>query len=321
MAYQKIFFSRVLGLVSAIGLILSLGASVALAQAPGKLTDNASSAERYYKKKIVVTAFFIHPAATGQIQDIDDIAQGFPNELVRGLEQGGKFLGRRSPNLLAYSSQSEAPSFQLLRQMANENDAQFVVSGTINFAGTSKESKYWGLVTNEKRHIQIDVSVFDAVSGSLIAKKRVDKVSDDNAPMGRDLSFGSAAFYTSPFGRVMRAALKDATSFVEQELAPLPMMARILKISDQQVFFDAGASSLVAQGDLGVAIAYDDELPVKTLSSLQANLQHVGLPLSRVGSLNTVQVFPNFSVAELGADTKRIDLDVGDFVRFDQRRP
>lgn len=321
MAYQKIFFSRVLGLVSAIGLILSMSATVTLAQTPSKSTNNERNPERYYKKKIVAAAFFIHPAATGQVQDIDDIAQGFPNELVRGLEQSGKFLGRRSPNLLAYASQSEAPSFQLLRQMANENDAQFVVSGTINFAGTSKESKYWGLVTNEKRHIQIDVSVFDAVSGSLIAKKRVDKVSDDNAPMGRDISFGSSAFYASPFGRVMRTALKDATSFVEQELAALPMMARILKISDKQVFFDAGASSLVLQGDLGVAIAYDDELPVKTLSSLQANLQHVGLPLSRVGSLNTVQVFPNFSVAELSADTKRIDLDVGDFVRFDQRRP
>lgn len=321
MAFHKFFFSRIFGLISVFGLILSVSSTVALAQAPSKSTDRTSSPERYYKKKIVAAAFFIHPAATGQIQDIDDIAQGFPNELVRGLEQSGKFLGRRSPNLLAYASQSEAPSFQLLRQMANENDAQFVVSGTINFAGTSKESKYWGLVTNEKRHIQIDVSVFDAVSGSLIAKKRVDKVSDDTAPMGRDLSFGSAAFYASPFGRAMRAALKDANSFVEQELALLPMMARILKISDQQVFFDAGASSLVLQGDLGVAIAYDDELPVKTLSSLQANLQHVGLPLSRVGSVNTVQVFPNFSVAELGADTKRIDLDVGDFVRFDQRRP
>lgn len=273
--------------------------------------------QRIYRKKIVATAFMVNQPALGQVQDIDDIAQGIPTEIIHRLEQSGDFLGRRSANLLSYSGADEAPSFRLVRQVANENDGQFVLTGAVLHAGSGREPKYWGLWHKDTRYIEVELALYDAVSGALIDKRRVFGETKDTDPVGRGKRFGSASFLKTGFGQAMNSVLQEAVQFVSETLASKPMMARILKIHDGEVTFDAGSNSLVAVGDNAAAIGFNNELPAKSLSSTQAVLQHFGVPHSKVASVNVLQVFPTFTVAKLDDESKQADISVGDFVRFE----
>ena len=110
-------------------------------------------AERVLKKKIVMTGFAVNVPT--QVQDMDDIAQGIPREMLSRLERSGAYLVRQSKNLLSFDYHQEAPTAQLVRQVAAENDAQFVVAGEVRNAGVRSDKKYWGMWETRKRHIEI----------------------------------------------------------------------------------------------------------------------------------------------------------------------
>jgi TolB-like protein len=281
-----------------------------------EIRESAKSESHIYRKKIVATAFVVNQPALSQVQDIDDIAQGIPTEIIHRLEQLGDFLGRRSTNLLSYSGGDEAPSFKLVRQVANEFDGQFVLTGAVLHAGNSREDKYLGLWHKDTRYIEIELALYDAISGALIDKRRVFGETADVSPVGRGKRFGSASFLRTGFGQAMNSVLREAVQFVSETLEPMPMMARILKIHDGEVTFDAGSTSLVAIGDNADAIGFNNELPAKSLTSSQAVLQQFGVPHGKVAAVNAIQVFPTFTVAKLDDDTKQADISVGDFVRF-----
>lgn len=281
-----------------------------------EIRESLKSETRFYRKKIVATAFAVNQPALGQVQDIDDIAQGIPTEIIHRLEQLGDFLGRRSTNLLSYSGGDEAPSFKLVRQVANEFDGQFVLTGAVLHAGNSREAKYLGLWHKDTRYIEIELALYDAISGALIDKRRVFGETTDVNPVGRGKRFGSASFLRTGFGQAMNSVLRDAVQFVSETLEPMPMMARILKIHDGEVTFDAGSTSLVAIGDNADAIGFNNELPAKSLTSSRAVIQQFGVPHGKVATVNAIQVFPTFTVAKLDDDTKQADISVGDFVRF-----
>jgi TolB-like protein len=276
------------------------------------------SEPRFYRKKVVATAFAVSQPAFSQVQDIDDIAQGLPREIIHRLEQSGEFLVRRSANLLAYSSNDEAPSFKLVRQVANEFDGQFVLTGAVLHAGSSRESQYFGLLHKNTRYIEVELALYDAISGALIDKRRMLGETRETDPVGRQKTFGSASFFKTGFGQAVNGVMQEAVQFVRDTLESMPMMARILRIHEGAITFDAGATSLVAVGDSAAAIGFNDALPVKSLTSTQAVIQQFGVPHSKVASVNAIQVFPTFTVAKLDDDAKQTDISVGDFVRFDQ---
>lgn len=280
--------------------------------------ESVNNETRIYRKKIVATAFVVNQPALGQVQDIDDIAQGLPGEIIHRLEQTGDFLGRRTANLLAYSDTDEAPSFKLVRQVANQFDGQFVLTGAVLHAGNSREPKYLGLWHRDTRYIEVELALYDAVSGALIDKRRLFGETKETDPVGRGKRFGSASFLKTGFGQAVNSVMQEAVQFVRETLEPMPMMARILKIRDGEVTFDAGSNSLVAVGDNAAAIGFNNELPAKSLTSTQAVIQQFGVPHGKVTSVNAVQVFPTFTVAKLDDESRQADISVGDFVRFDK---
>ena len=272
-------------------------------------------AERPFKKKILATAFAINKLR--QVADIDNIEQGFPKELLRKLDQSHKFLIRSSPNLLSFSNQVENPSLRLVKQVAAENDSQFVISGEIRNAGIRIENKFWGLWKTNKRQIEIEFSVFDGMSGALLAKHIVVKQAEDKAIVGLDKPFGSAAFYATTYGKAINEILDESAKLIAKDLESHGVLAKILKIENGQIIIDAGKSSQILAGDLATVEAVSNELPTMGLNSAQSKPLEYGMTHTSVGKIAIIQAQQLFSIGELSAEVKLDDVKVGDFVRFD----
>jgi hypothetical protein len=271
--------------------------------------------ERPFKKKILATAFAINKL--GQVADIDNMEQGFPIELLRKLDQTHQFLIRSSPNLLSFSNQLESPSLRLVKQVAAENDSQFVISGEIRNAGIRTENKYWGLWKTNKRHIEIEFSVFDGMSGALLAKHTVVKQAEDKAIVGLDKPFGSAVFYATTYGKAISEILDESAKLITKDLESHGVLAKILKIENGQIVIDAGRSSEILAGDLATVEVVNNELPTMGLHSMQSKPLEYGLPHASLGKIAIIQAQQLFSIGELSAEVKPDDVKVGDFVRFD----
>lgn len=299
--------------VNKVDLIAALPASVR-----ESLKTNRET-EHIIKKKILATAFAVNKPA--QVQDIDDIAQGFPRELLRRLENSKEFLTRSSPNLLSFTLQQEHPGVALVRQVANEHDSQFVISGEIRNAGLLTEKKFFGLWTTRKRHLEIELAVYDGLSGALLARHTLQKQADDIGQVGRGQAFGSAAFFAGSYGKAINASLDEAAQLVQQDLQALPVLAKILKIANGQAVLDAGAASAISAGDLARVVITANTLPAAGLKALQAAPPVLGTALSSPGKLAIIQVQQSFAIAELPPEMKAEEVKVGDFVRFEQVMP
>ncbi len=273
--------------------------------------------DRVLKKKVVMTAMAVKLAS--QVQDVDDIAQGMPREILSRLDSSGSFLVRQSHNLLSFDLQQEAPSARLVQQVAAENDAQFVIAGEIRNAGVRAEPRFLGLWEHRQRHIEIEFAIYDGVTGVRISRHHLYRPAGDDSRIGRDKPFGSVTFYATKFGQAIDAVMQESVAWIRQDLANYPMLAKIVQVKDQHIYLDAGASSNLVIGDAGLAIAAYEHLPAWGIKAQQSQPLAYGAAQASMGRVKVAQVQLPFSML----DTKEISaselvqLKVGDYVRFD----
>ena len=283
-----------------------------------KQVEQSLRPEHLFRKKIVATAFAVNQPS--QVADIDDIAQGFPRELLSSLENSRQFVTRRSPHLLSFNYQQETPGIKLIQQVAAENDSQFVISGEIRNAGQRIETKYFGLWETRKRHIEIAFAIYDGQSGSLLSRHQLQRQAEDQASVGRNKPFGSAVFFATGYGQAIASLLEEAAQLIAQDLAPFPVLAKNIKVNKSQIVLDTGATSAIATGDLATVVVAGNNLPLSGIQAYQSRPTLYGNAQTSLGKATIVQVQYLFSVAELAADITPGDVNVGDFVRFDAPR-
>lgn len=273
--------------------------------------------DRVLKKKVVMTAMAVKLAS--QVQDVDDIAQGMPREILSRLDNSGSFLVRQSHNLLSFDLQQEAPSTRLVQQVAAENDAQFVIAGEIRNAGVRVEPRFLGLWEHRQRHIEIEFAIYDGVTGVRISRHHLYRPAGDDSRIGRDKPFGSVTFYATQFGQAIDAVMQESVAWIRQDLASYPMLAKIVQVKDQQIYLDAGANSNLIVGDAGLAVAAFEHLPAWGIKAQQSQPVAYGVAQASMGWVKVAQVQMPFSILELKdvAPSDALQLKVGDFVRFD----
>lgn len=273
--------------------------------------------DRVLKKKVVMTAMAVKLAS--QLQDVDDIAQGMPREILSRLDNSGSFLVRQSHNLLSFDLQQEAPSTRLVQQVAAENDAQFVIAGEIRNAGVRVEPRFLGLWEHRQRHIEIEFAIYDGVTGVRISRHHLYRPAGDDSRIGRDKPFGSVTFYATQFGQAIDAVMQESVAWIRQDLASYPMLAKIVQVKDQQIYLDAGANSNLIVGDAGLAVAAFEHLPAWGIKAQQSQPVAYGVAQASMGWVKVAQVQMPFSILELKdvAPSDALQLKVGDFVRFD----
>lgn len=265
-----------------------------------------SNAARY-RKKVAVTQFQVIDRA--QVHDLPAIERTLPRELLRRAENTGAVLAVDATEYLidprgrqAYGGIDSSMQENITR-IAREVDAQFLVSGVIRDLGERR----WLLL--KSRQVEIDLELYDGVSGALIARRRInDSVRGGEAFTARAV-FGSADFLRTTYGMVLDHVLDDLATGLVDDLNQLPFTARVIRSEGRKVYFNAGATSKVGVGDVLMSYRIGID-PIQDAG----NGRFLGLQEQPLATMVVKQVQPLFAVAELEAD--KIDLKAGDIVRF-----
>lgn len=282
-----------------------------------KLRDEARS--QTYRKKIAVTQF--HVANPLQVQDIDNIWSSYPLTLLRLVEESGAFLPvQASSGALGQLALplERAQNREIVRLLADQSGAQFVLSGIIHDAGVTPSPSRLPKVLHKTfsqdpgaRRIESEVFLHDGISGALIARFRGQESAVGDETVGRDKPFGSGAFFATPFGGAVGRLLERQAQFIVERLGKLSFNARIIGIEGNKLFFDAGATSGLAPGDKFQLHTLSSVTDVLELSSNRL----LGIVEKPVASLTVRQVQPLFSTGE--SDIKNQNIQIGDMIRFE----
>lgn len=235
---------------------------------------------------------------------ISNIRSGFPEELLRRLEASDEFLASNPSVGIGYPPLKANPdalsSTDDAREIAFKTGSQFVLSGVID-AGVGR--------ADFGRWIEVEIDVYDGLTGILIAQRRHGMAISGAGEIETGSLFGSARFFSTPFGQRFDAFMKSLVEDTRKDLRSLPFMANVTDIDNRKVYVDAGAVSHVEPGDKFM-VYHSGNRP----QSGAASNKILGYPTVPVASLTIKQVFPLFSIGELSVDAKKIDLRVGDFV-------
>lgn len=273
-------------------------------------------AKQTFRKKIAVTQFHVaHPL---QVQDVDNIWNGYPLALLQRIEDSGQFLPVQTSGWPALGRLTlpldRAQNRETVRLLADQSGAQFVLSGIVHDAGADGPTgTAMKLLTRNagSRRIEVEIFLHDGVTGALIAHFRAQETAAGNAAVGLDKPFGSIAFFASDFGKAVSRLIDRQAQFIVAELGRLPFVAKIIRIEGKHLYFDAGSTSGLAAGD---------KFLLYTLSSLGdavelSSNRLLGVAEKPAAALTVKQVQPLFAVGE--SDAKNQKIQIGDMIRFE----
>jgi hypothetical protein len=264
-----------------------------------------------YKKKIVVTPF--HVRRSPQLDDVDDIAVRLPQELLRRMTAGGKFLGKESPYVISPGANGPSADTAAVRRIAGMYESQFVISGEIVDAGNFDKPAWYGLIKKDARRIEIEFFVHDGLTGVLLARRTALVETVGERRVGRDKPFGSASFAATPFGGAILRALDEGIAGITADIAALPFMAKVVQVQGERIVIDAGSTASVAPGDQLVLYRLDPRQQVYGADPLVP----LGTVEAPVGTLSIVQVQPGFAIGTVTPPGAARQVSAGDMVRFD----
>ncbi|MET3119095.1 hypothetical protein AAKU64_003334 [Undibacterium sp. GrIS 1.8] len=172
------------------------------------------------KKKVLATAFVVSKSA--KLEDVDDIAHGFPRELISRLALSRKYVTKISPGLLSFNTEVGVPSVKLLRQLGTQYDSQFVISGEVRDDSVITDKKYLGLIENKRRFIDLDIDLYDTTTGVLLSHHTLSNIAQQDVIIGRDKAFGSGAFLNTTYGKAIDVLIDQAAKLIIHDLDALP---------------------------------------------------------------------------------------------------
>ena len=272
------------------------------AVAPKQRQSNESPSAAYRKKIAAVQFSVLHRTHT---HDLPGIEKDLPRELLRRLETSEDYLVVDGTDYLVGSPYSTAnfDHASVVTRIAEKLGAQILITGTIRDMGINK-----GLIFSSRR-AEIEVSIFDGLSGTKLASHRFSETADDASYFKRNTAnFSQPGFLQSNFGKTLNRMLDRQVEMLTTDINKVPFSARVLRASGKIIYFDAGDTSKVRVGDTLTAYRLNPE-PVRAM-----NQRFLGREEEALSSLVITRVQSGFAVGEL--ETQEARLFAGDLIRF-----
>ncbi|MDD5383312.1 MAG: flagella assembly protein FlgT middle domain-containing protein [Gallionella sp.] len=306
------------------------GAEPGVAQAEGAPAEKAQGPEasgavgrnetraRIPKKKIAIAQFDV--ANTQHVDDINNIYDGLPSALSGRLEASGEFLSTYTGRSIPV--EPGVPQREAIVEIAGETGAQFLISGMVVNAGISQAKRSlntpfgWSpnipLSGYTKRHIEVELSVYDGFTGNRLLLRRLDEQASGDVMVGNYKPFGSSLFFETEFGKATNRLLDSAVKDIRAALENVPFSAHIVRVGEKRVFLDAGSDSLLKPGDIFVVYVRDPGTPIAGLEGPVP-----GVTARAVDTVTLTRVQPQYSIGELSEDAAKLGIRVGNIVRID----
>ena len=276
---------------------------VEIAQEAKSAVDDAPA----LKKKLALTQFDV--TNSQHVDDIENIYDGLPSALSNRLEASGDFLsvydGRTIP--------PEAGAIPAIKQIAAKTGAQFLISGVVVNASINQGKGLLGATLGgfKKRFIEIELTVYDGVTGDRLMQRRYQEQAEGDLKVGNDKPFASSTFFETNTGQAFNRLLDFAVKDLQSVLKKVPFAAHIVRVQDKTVYLDAGSDSQLKLGDKLVAYVKDNAAPVYSLNgALLGAAEHAA------DTLTLTQVQPQFAIGELSESAAKNGVKPGNVTRI-----
>jgi hypothetical protein len=262
------------------------------------------------KRKIAFMQF--DAINTVQLDDIRNVYSEFPKEISKRLDASGGWLVNHINGLLPRNSDAQQP--ELIKQIARETGAQFLISGLILDAGISKKSGIFGssFLGSNSRHFKIEMIVHDGLTGSRLASHNLEVDATGDVAVGDDKVFGGGAFFGTASGRAINKLIDEAAKNIRTTLACLPLSTQVVRVAGKSVYLDAGSVSMLKVGDKLTIYTTDKNTSVNTLRGVS-----LGMPERPSTTVTLIKIQPMFSIGELSEDSTIVGVRPGNLARFE----
>lgn len=217
-----------------------------------------------------------------------ELAQRFPKQAAVFVDFSGDTWVRydvpeRVDGPVALGSQG----WSVIRAATRLHRAQYLMIGQFHSVAASADEK--------KREIDLEALIFDASTGSCVARRRFHRTAAGRIRIPRSIVFGSAAHYATDFGRAYADLLDEVARWADATTSCLPFSARVLKVDGNSIYIDAGAESGIAVGDT-FSVFRPAKQPIVTPSG-----EVLGVEKRPLGEMSVTTVYPRFAIGELKA--------------------
>lgn len=305
----------------------------------------ANAPGRPVKRRLVTTYFSVENVSAAS--DMPTLATFLPSEFARRLAGMPRFraFDAGSVSVLPVRSMPEpAAGAEEVREIGRREDAQFVVAGRVMDTSITRSGIGYSLLNHDsnshgslnydgpfagflggsvkvepkERQFDFEVWIYDAFTGSLLARERFSDTADtSNKRIGSGLTqaLGSKVFWQSDYGAMMSQLINQAASYIDQQLACIPFMARVARVEGKQrLYFNGGGLDGLHIGD---SLLIYKQRPLTTIRAA-GNGRELGVPEAVSGDATIVQLQPDFAIAEVR--NARFPVQAGDLLRFMPRR-
>ena len=225
--------------------------------------------------------------------DLPELGTAWSHALQARLRASERFLVRDGSS---YDIDLNDEGRAQVLALAARFDAQFVIAGRIVSLETTRGSMSLGglgslpLPTADTRHLEVELHVFDGWSGVHLkrlthtAQLRGQVVNSGHRPL-------QGGFLGTALGTTMAGLLDRQREDIEDELACLPMQARIVRAQGGEIHLDAGFTSNLQPGDrLRLVQRHGNPAGSGSESTWMEKT---------VGEVSIRQVFPESSIGQL----------------------
>lgn len=241
-----------------------------------------------FRKKVLVLALPVQRPS--EAADLPDLAVAWSSALQQRLQGTDRFLVRNGNT--HYLDHADNVRKQIIA-LAQQFDAQFVIAGRITSVGRQPariELGQLGAIPQpfgERRTVQTELEVFDGHFGTRL-KQLAYSTEVQGAVENRGSGTLRGDFFRTPLGEAVAGMLDRQAEDIADELACLPMQARIVRIRSHEVHIDAGFTSNLSPGD-----------QMRVLQRVGFFGGEGGQTDQAVGNLVIKQVFPESAVGYL----------------------
>lgn len=202
-----------------------------------------------FRKKVLVLALPVHRPL--EAADLPGLSGAWSAALQQRLQSTDRFVLRDGS---AYALDPAGDARQQVMALAQQFDAQVVIAGRIDSVGIRKGRIELGPLHpipqpfGDVRVIETTLQVFDGYTGTPI--KQLSHTGEVRGVVeNRSPSTLRGGFFQTTLGETVATMLDRQRDDIEDELACLPMQARIVHSRQHEIHIDAGFTSNLKPGD------------------------------------------------------------------------
>lgn len=243
------------------------------------------------RKKVLVLGMPVQRPL--EATDLPDLDSAWSRALQQRLQATDHFLVRDGSTFFPGAQENVRREIIAL---AKKFDAQIVIAGLFTSLGSQPGRIAMGQLGSaprpfgDQRVVEIELDVYDGYSGTRLKRLRHetrvegDVVNQGSAPL-------RGGFFLTPLGQAMSGVLDRQVADIQDELACLPLQARIVHAKSRDLQIDAGFTSNIRPGDV-----------LRVLQPAGIPVGEGGVIEKSVGNLEIKDVFPESATGQFVGD-------------------